>query len=115
VAKTIAALDLLSDGRVIAGVGPGSSERDFDAVSMLYEERWKRFDEAAAVLRGLLRGDPVLREVLAPLLKRDPEALRDRQEGMRDHHASGLERVTRPSASGSSRTHERRFSRVWSH
>jgi len=58
VAKAIAALDLLSEGRVIAGVGPGSSERDFDAVGMPFEERWKRFDEATAILRGLLRGEP---------------------------------------------------------
>src|SRR5437763_10046503 len=58
-AKTLAALDLLSDGRVIAGVGPGSSERDFDAVGVPYEERWKRFDEATAILRGLLRGEPL--------------------------------------------------------
>ena len=57
-AKTLAALDLLSDGRVIAGVGPGSSERDYDAVGVPYEERWERFDEAAAILRSLLRGDP---------------------------------------------------------
>jgi alkanesulfonate monooxygenase SsuD/methylene tetrahydromethanopterin reductase-like flavin-dependent oxidoreductase (luciferase family) len=57
-AKTLAALDLLSDGRVIAGVGPGSSERDYDAVGVSYEERWERFDEAAAILRTLLRGDP---------------------------------------------------------
>src|SRR5437773_2397736 len=33
-AKTLAALDLLSDGRVIAGVGPGSSERDYEAVGI---------------------------------------------------------------------------------
>ena len=57
-AKTLAALDLLSDGRVIAGVGPGSSERDYDAVGVPYEERWERFDEAAAILRSLLRGEP---------------------------------------------------------
>jgi alkanesulfonate monooxygenase SsuD/methylene tetrahydromethanopterin reductase-like flavin-dependent oxidoreductase (luciferase family) len=57
-AKTFAALDLLSEGRVIAGVGPGSSERDYDAVGVSYEERWERFDEAAAILRALLRGDP---------------------------------------------------------
>src|SRR5204862_1570480 len=57
-AKALAALDLLSDGRVIAGVGPGSSERDYEAVGVPYEERWKRFDEAAATLRALLRGDP---------------------------------------------------------
>ena len=57
-AKGLAALDLLSDGRLIAGVGPGSSERDYDAVGVPYAERWERFDEATAILRGLLRGDP---------------------------------------------------------
>jgi alkanesulfonate monooxygenase SsuD/methylene tetrahydromethanopterin reductase-like flavin-dependent oxidoreductase (luciferase family) len=57
-AKTLAALDLLSDGRVIAGVGPGSSERDYDAVGVPFEERWARFDEATAILRALLRDDP---------------------------------------------------------
>jgi alkanesulfonate monooxygenase SsuD/methylene tetrahydromethanopterin reductase-like flavin-dependent oxidoreductase (luciferase family) len=56
-AKALAALDLLSDGRVIAGVGPGSSERDYDAVGVPYEERWERFDEAAAILRALLRNE----------------------------------------------------------
>jgi alkanesulfonate monooxygenase SsuD/methylene tetrahydromethanopterin reductase-like flavin-dependent oxidoreductase (luciferase family) len=57
-AKTFAALDLLSDGRVIAGLGPGSSERDYNAVGVPYEERWQRFDEAVAILGSLLRGDP---------------------------------------------------------
>jgi alkanesulfonate monooxygenase SsuD/methylene tetrahydromethanopterin reductase-like flavin-dependent oxidoreductase (luciferase family) len=57
-AKSLAALDLLSDGRVIAGVGPGSSERDYAAVGVPYEERWERFDEAAAILRALLGGEP---------------------------------------------------------
>src|SRR3954452_16743388 len=57
-AKTLAALDVLSDGRVVAGVGPGSSQRDYDAVGVPYEERWERFDEATAVLRSLLRDDP---------------------------------------------------------
>jgi alkanesulfonate monooxygenase SsuD/methylene tetrahydromethanopterin reductase-like flavin-dependent oxidoreductase (luciferase family) len=57
-AKALAALDLLSDGRVIAGVGPGSSERDYDAIGVPHEERWERFDEATAILRSLLRDDP---------------------------------------------------------
>jgi alkanesulfonate monooxygenase SsuD/methylene tetrahydromethanopterin reductase-like flavin-dependent oxidoreductase (luciferase family) len=57
-AKALAALDVLSEGRVIAGVGPGSSQRDYDAVGVPYEERWPRFDEAVAILRSLLRGDP---------------------------------------------------------
>jgi alkanesulfonate monooxygenase SsuD/methylene tetrahydromethanopterin reductase-like flavin-dependent oxidoreductase (luciferase family) len=54
-AKTLVALDVLSDGRVIAGVGPGSSARDYDAVGVPFDERWARFDEATASLRALLR------------------------------------------------------------
>jgi alkanesulfonate monooxygenase SsuD/methylene tetrahydromethanopterin reductase-like flavin-dependent oxidoreductase (luciferase family) len=56
-AKALAALDVLSEGRVIAGVGPGSSERDYEAVRVPFEERWKRFDESTATLRTLLAGD----------------------------------------------------------
>jgi alkanesulfonate monooxygenase SsuD/methylene tetrahydromethanopterin reductase-like flavin-dependent oxidoreductase (luciferase family) len=36
-------------------VGPGSSQRDYDALGVAFEERWKRFDDALAVLRALLR------------------------------------------------------------
>ena len=57
-AKMLVALDLLSDGRVIAGVGPGSSDRDYGAVGVPFEERWSRFDEATAILRALLRDEP---------------------------------------------------------
>jgi alkanesulfonate monooxygenase SsuD/methylene tetrahydromethanopterin reductase-like flavin-dependent oxidoreductase (luciferase family) len=57
-AKTLAALDLLSDGRLIAGVGPGSSQRDYEALGVPFEERWERFDEAVAILRALLRDVP---------------------------------------------------------
>ena len=56
-AKTLAALDILSEGRLIAGLGPGSSKRDYDAVGVPFEERWKRLDEAIAMLRPLLRGE----------------------------------------------------------
>jgi alkanesulfonate monooxygenase SsuD/methylene tetrahydromethanopterin reductase-like flavin-dependent oxidoreductase (luciferase family) len=54
-AKALAALDVLSDGRLVAGVGPGSSERDYDAVGIPFDDRWKRFDEAVRILRALLR------------------------------------------------------------
>ena len=54
-AKALAALDILSEGRLVAALGPGSSERDYDALGIPFEERWKRFDEAVAVLRALLR------------------------------------------------------------
>ena len=33
-------------------------DSDYAAVGVAYEERWERFDEAAAILRALLRGDP---------------------------------------------------------
>jgi alkanesulfonate monooxygenase SsuD/methylene tetrahydromethanopterin reductase-like flavin-dependent oxidoreductase (luciferase family) len=59
-AKALVALDVLSDGRVVAGVGPGSSERDYDAVSVPFDDRWKRFDAATAELRALLREDSPL-------------------------------------------------------
>jgi len=58
-AKTLAALDLLSGGRLVAGVGPGSSKRDYDALGISFEDRWKRFDEAVMILRALLRDEPV--------------------------------------------------------
>jgi alkanesulfonate monooxygenase SsuD/methylene tetrahydromethanopterin reductase-like flavin-dependent oxidoreductase (luciferase family) len=55
-AKTLAALDLLSGGRLIAGLGPGSSKRDYDAVGVPFEDRWKRFERAVTALRDLLPG-----------------------------------------------------------
>ena len=59
-AKTLAALDLLSGGRVIAGVGPGSSERDYEALGIPHEDRWGRFEDAVTELRALLGDDSPL-------------------------------------------------------
>ena len=56
-AKTLATLHLLSGGRVVAGVGPGSSARDYAAAGVPFEERWQRFEEAVTILRALLRGE----------------------------------------------------------
>jgi alkanesulfonate monooxygenase SsuD/methylene tetrahydromethanopterin reductase-like flavin-dependent oxidoreductase (luciferase family) len=53
-AKMLAALDRLSGGRLIAGVGPGSSPRDYAAVGVAFEDRWKRFDEAVRAMRSVL-------------------------------------------------------------
>jgi alkanesulfonate monooxygenase SsuD/methylene tetrahydromethanopterin reductase-like flavin-dependent oxidoreductase (luciferase family) len=55
-AKALAAIDVLSGGRLVVGVGPGSSARDYDAVGLPFAERWPRFDEAIATLRALLAG-----------------------------------------------------------
>jgi len=54
-AKSLSALDILSGGRMIAGVGPGSSRADYEAVRVPFEERWQRFDEAVRLLKALLQ------------------------------------------------------------
>ena len=54
-AKALSALDELSDGRVIAGVGPGSSRADYDAVGVPFEQRWQRFDETLQLIKALLQ------------------------------------------------------------
>ena len=51
-AKALAALDVLSGGRVEAGLGPGSSAADFALGGIPFEERWPRFDEAIQVVRA---------------------------------------------------------------
>lgn len=56
-AKSLAALDVLSGGHLIAGVGPGSSPQDYALVGIAFEERWKRFEEAIQLLRRLLKQD----------------------------------------------------------
>jgi alkanesulfonate monooxygenase SsuD/methylene tetrahydromethanopterin reductase-like flavin-dependent oxidoreductase (luciferase family) len=54
-AKAAAAFDILSGGRLILGVGPGSSEHDYESVGLSFDERWPRFDESIRVLRAHLR------------------------------------------------------------
>jgi alkanesulfonate monooxygenase SsuD/methylene tetrahydromethanopterin reductase-like flavin-dependent oxidoreductase (luciferase family) len=47
---------VISGGRVVAGLGPGSSERDYASVGIAFDERWPRFDESVQAIRALLRG-----------------------------------------------------------
>jgi alkanesulfonate monooxygenase SsuD/methylene tetrahydromethanopterin reductase-like flavin-dependent oxidoreductase (luciferase family) len=56
-AKALTAIDVMSGGRVVAGVGPGSSPRDYEAVGVPFEERWPRFEQAVAELRRLVGPD----------------------------------------------------------
>src|SRR5687768_2193809 len=56
-AKALAAIDVLSGGRLVAGLGPGSYRPDYEAAAILWEERWPRFDEAIRALRALWRPD----------------------------------------------------------
>lgn len=81
VAKWLTTLGCLTGGRVVGGLGPGSSRGDYGAVGIPFEERWARFDEALPAIRALVRGQrpPAgrfyeLQEVrLDPLPARPPE------------------------------------------
>jgi probable F420-dependent oxidoreductase len=57
-AKVLATLDVLSGGRVVAGVGPGSSRRDYEAVGLPFDDRWRRLDESIRLLRALWGAPP---------------------------------------------------------
>ncbi|MFW0792228.1 LLM class flavin-dependent oxidoreductase [Gordonia sp. CPCC 205515] len=56
-AKTAAALDVVSGGRFVLGLGPGSSAADYAAVGIPFAQRWPRFDESVRVLRASLTDD----------------------------------------------------------
>ena len=55
-AKQLAAIDILSGGRLTAALGPGSSARDYEIIGLPFEQRWSRFDEAVIATRALLHG-----------------------------------------------------------
>jgi alkanesulfonate monooxygenase SsuD/methylene tetrahydromethanopterin reductase-like flavin-dependent oxidoreductase (luciferase family) len=57
--KTLTGLDILSGGRLVAGVGPGSSAADYAALGVPFDERWSRFEESVSMLRALLDGGAV--------------------------------------------------------
>jgi len=51
-ARQAVAVDRLSEGRLVLGVGVGWLEHEFDAVGVPYRERGRRTDEAIAVLKA---------------------------------------------------------------
>jgi len=51
--KALTAIDLLAGGRLVVGVGAGSSARDYAAVSVPFDERWKRLEETVLAMRTL--------------------------------------------------------------
>jgi alkanesulfonate monooxygenase SsuD/methylene tetrahydromethanopterin reductase-like flavin-dependent oxidoreductase (luciferase family) len=56
-AKSLGAIDLLSGGRLVVGVGPGSHAPDYEAAGLAWDERWPRFEEAIGSLRALWHPD----------------------------------------------------------
>lgn len=58
-ANTLASLDRLSQGRVIAGIGVGWSRREIEALGFQFDQRGRRTDEIIDVLRAAWTEDPV--------------------------------------------------------
>jgi alkanesulfonate monooxygenase SsuD/methylene tetrahydromethanopterin reductase-like flavin-dependent oxidoreductase (luciferase family) len=58
VAKSLASVDVLSDGRLTVGVGVGGREHDYLAVGAPFTRRWQRMDEQVARMRRVWAGEP---------------------------------------------------------
>jgi probable F420-dependent oxidoreductase len=58
-AKTLTSLDVLSDGRLIAGLGMGWLPQEYAAAGVPYERRGERMDEYLRCLEALWTQDPV--------------------------------------------------------
>jgi alkanesulfonate monooxygenase SsuD/methylene tetrahydromethanopterin reductase-like flavin-dependent oxidoreductase (luciferase family) len=53
-ASAAAALHALSGGRLVLGLGPGSSREDYALAGIDFDERWPRFEEAVRTVRARL-------------------------------------------------------------
>jgi alkanesulfonate monooxygenase SsuD/methylene tetrahydromethanopterin reductase-like flavin-dependent oxidoreductase (luciferase family) len=58
VAKQLASIDVLSDGRLTVGVGVGGREDDYRAIGGSFERRWQRMDAQVARMRRIWAGEP---------------------------------------------------------
>jgi probable F420-dependent oxidoreductase len=61
-AQDLMTLDVLSEGRVVVGIGAGWNEPEYDAIGLPFDPpgtRIDRMEEAIAVLRGLFSDRPV--------------------------------------------------------
>lgn len=58
VAKQLASIDRLCDGRLTVGIGVGGREHDFRAIGGSFARRWSRMDEQVAIMRRIWGGAP---------------------------------------------------------
>ena len=58
-AKIVATLDFISNGRVTLGVGFGSRENDFTSIGVPFEHRGSRAEEQIALMKRLWTGEKV--------------------------------------------------------
>jgi probable F420-dependent oxidoreductase len=99
-AKLIASLDLLSDGRVILGVGAGWLREETEAMGANFGTRWKRTREMVEAMRLLWTSDKPSYEgdiIRFPALRCDPKPVQ--KPGPRfllgAHGDKALDRVAR--------------------
>ena len=59
IAKMAAAIDEISGGRFVLGLGAGWNREEFAAFGLPYDRRVSRFEEAFAIIRGMLAGEHV--------------------------------------------------------
>jgi probable F420-dependent oxidoreductase len=59
IAKMAATIDEISGGRFVLGIGSGWNDLEFRAFSIPLDRRVSRFEEAFAIIRGLLDGERV--------------------------------------------------------
>jgi alkanesulfonate monooxygenase SsuD/methylene tetrahydromethanopterin reductase-like flavin-dependent oxidoreductase (luciferase family) len=59
IARMAAAVDEISGGRFVLGLGSGWNQGEFAAFGIPYDHRVTRFEEAFAIVRGLLAGERV--------------------------------------------------------
>ena len=58
VAKQVASVDRLCDGRLTLGIGVGGREHDYRAIGGSFERRWSRMDEQVERMRAIWAGQP---------------------------------------------------------
>jgi probable F420-dependent oxidoreductase len=58
-AKMAATVDAISDGRLVLALGAGWNRTEFEAFGLPFDRRVTRFEEAFAIIRGLLAGERV--------------------------------------------------------
>ncbi len=66
-ANRVLTTQLACEGRLLLGVGAGSSKTDYDVVGIPFEERMRRFDDGLATMRRLWNGESVDGASLSPL------------------------------------------------
>lgn len=80
-AEELATLDVLSDGRLTVGLGTGYREKEYAAVGLPYEERFRRMEEGVRLMRRLWAGETVTEEGLFGSLRNAKLHLRPLQDG----------------------------------